>query len=119
MNISADEPGTPHTSADAGKRFTQADADRLARTYFDAYNSRDLEALLAVLAEDVVIHPSPLFQPRRGYEGSAGAREWMHATLAATRRYEQVVTEVRLVNRDQWAVLGEIRLDGELVAPLG
>jgi len=44
--------------------LTYADAVRVAERYVGAYNDRDLDAILAVQAEDVVSYPAPLYGHR-------------------------------------------------------
>jgi hypothetical protein len=103
--------------AQSDQSLTVAEADLLARRYVAAYNDRDLEAMLALLDEHAVIHPAPLFERRPRYTGRAGVREWWETMLASGRWYEVVMTKVRELGDDQWAVLGEIRDEGDLLSP--
>jgi hypothetical protein len=62
--------------------LTPARAVRLAESYVAAYNSRDLEAMPAVLDENVVSHPARLFDIRASI-GHAGVRAWWEAMVAS------------------------------------
>jgi len=88
--------------------LTYADAVRVAERYVGAYNDRDLDAILAVQAEDVVSYPAPLYGHRPHF-GHAGVREWWAAASASGVWYEVVVAEVRQIGSDRAAILGEIR----------
>lgn len=92
----------------ASESSASADAVRLAERYVGAYTDRDLDAMLAVMDEDVVSYPAPLFGHRPHF-GHAGVREWWAAMLASYERYEVVVSEVCQIGTDRAAVLGEIR----------
>ncbi len=39
--------------------------------------------------------------------------------LASERRYEVLVSEVRLLGSDRFAILGEVHEDGEVLSPWG
>jgi ketosteroid isomerase-like protein len=82
----------------------------LAERYVRAYQDRDLEAMLAVLDEDVVSYPVALFGHRPNF-GHAGVREWWGAMLDSPYRYDVVVMDIRHVDSDRVAVLGELRDD--------
>ena len=92
----------------------------LAERYVRAYQDRDLEAMLAVLDEDVVSYPVALFGHRPNC-GHAGVREWWEAMTASRDRYEVVVTDIRQIESDRVAVLGEVSGGDppELLSPWG
>jgi hypothetical protein len=46
-----------------------------------------------------------------------GVRAWWEATVAGGRWYEVVVSDVRLLPSDRFAILGEIRDRGEPINP--
>ena len=74
--------------------------------------------MLALQHEDVVSHPSRLFEPRQ-LNGRAGVRAWWEAMEASGRWYDVVVRDVRQIGPDRIAILGEIRDRGELLSPWG
>jgi ketosteroid isomerase-like protein len=84
-----------------------ADAVRLAERYVAAYTDRDLDAFLAVLDEEVVSYPTPLFGHRPNF-GHAGVRAWWAAMMASSRRFDVVVREIRQLEPDRVAVLGAV-----------
>jgi ketosteroid isomerase-like protein len=93
------------------------EAQRLGRAYVDAYNQRDLEAMLAVLAPDVVAYPSPLFERRPANIGHDGVRAWWQTMLDADRWYEVAVSHIRQATDGQWAIVGEIQHGGVVESP--
>ena len=98
--------------------LTRAEGARLAERYVGAYNDRDLEAMLAVIDEDVVSYPAPLFGHRPNL-GHAGVREWWAAMTANGRWYTVIIGEVRQLESDRLAILGEIRDNDEPISPWG
>ncbi len=94
----------------ASELSTLADDVDVARRYVDAYNKRDLDAMLAVMDEDVVSYPAPLYGHRPHF-GHSGVRAWW-ATMASNDAPEVVVSEVRQLGSGRVAVLGEIRSPG-------
>jgi ketosteroid isomerase-like protein len=54
------------------------------KRWFDAFNSRDLEGMLACMHPNVDLHPLHLHGIDGAYEGHAGVREW----FASLRRLE-------------------------------
>jgi hypothetical protein len=110
-------PGVESARARPGRPLTDAEADRLARRYVAAYNDQDLEAMLALLDEQVTIHPSPLFERRPHYAGHTGVREWWETMVASGRWYEVGIAEVRRMEEDRWAIVGEIRDGADVLSP--
>lgn len=100
----------------ASESLIDADPVRVAERYVRAYKARDLGAMLAVMDENVVSHPAPLFGHRPHF-GHAGVRSWWAAMMASPESYEVVVSEVRQIESDRVAVLGEIRGIGRRLSP--
>jgi len=90
-----------------GESLRYRDAVRLAERFVGAYNSRNLDAMLAVQDEDGVSYPASLYGHRPHF-GHAGVREWWAEIVASGVRYEVVVGEVRQIESDRVAILGEI-----------
>ena len=101
---------------DPSEPLTPAGAVRLAERYVGAYDGRDLDVMLAVPDKNVLSYPARLFG-RRPHRGHAGVREWWEAMAAGGRWYEGVVSEVRLLASDRFAILGEIRDRSEPISP--
>jgi ketosteroid isomerase-like protein len=98
---------------------SSADADaiiRVAERYVGAYQDRDLPAMLAVMDENVVSYPAPLFG-HRPHAGHAGVRERWAAMMAGNETYDVVVSEVRRVDSSRVALLGEIHSRGRRLSP--
>jgi ketosteroid isomerase-like protein len=89
----------------------------LAERYVDSYMDQDLDAMLAVMDENVVTYPLPLFG-FGPYRGHAGVREWWAAMESSGAQYEVVVRDVRHIGADRVAVLGEMHSrTGALLGP--
>jgi len=102
--------------SEAGRPPTREEASSLAEAYVAAYNDRDLEAMIAVLDESIVSHPSKLGGARK-HEGHAGVRAWWEAMASNEQWYEVLIREIRQISRDQVAILGEIQDRGEPISP--
>ena len=105
-----------NNAAQADSALTGVDGVKLAQSYVAAYNDRDLDAMLAALDENVVSHPAPLFGHRPNL-GHKGVRAWWAAMLWSGQSYEVVVHEIRQLDADRVAVLGEIRDAGKWLSP--
>lgn len=116
--MSALGAGTGDLPVDVGRPLTPAAAVALAQRYVEAYNRRDLAAMLALQHEDVVSYPARL-SGRRKNVGRAGVRAWWEAMEATGRWFEVVVQDIRPLDGDRVAILGEVRDDGEVLSPWG
>jgi ketosteroid isomerase-like protein len=95
---------------------TRVDNVRVAERYVGAYNDRDLDAMLAVMDENVVSHPAPLFG-HRPHVGHAGVRAWWATMVASDHSFDVVVTGTRQIYPDRVAVFGELRSRGARLGP--
>ena len=66
----------------------------IARQAFDAYNRRDQEAVLALLAEDVEVFSSPDLPNGGTFHGPAGYREWIRQWVEAWDEHRVEVLDV-------------------------
>ena len=96
--------------------LTRAEAVALAERYVAAYNDRDLQAMLDVLDESIVSHPSRLVGAT-DHEGHDGVRAWWKAMEDRGDWYEVGIREIRQPDPDRVAILGDIYDDGERVSP--
>ncbi|HEU0023632.1 MAG TPA: nuclear transport factor 2 family protein [Thermoleophilaceae bacterium] len=76
----------------------------LTRRAFQAFDERDLEALLAILDDHVVAFPI-LAGMEGGYHGHAGIRRWWAALLGTFPDFRAEVLEVRDLGDSTLAVL--------------
>jgi ketosteroid isomerase-like protein len=109
---------TPDSAGHDGDALTDEQAVRLARAYVDAYNRRELEAMIALMDEQVVSYPSRMFGTRENV-GHEGVRAWWQAMVDSGRWYEVAIKDVRRLEPDRVAVLGEIFDQGEPLSPWG
>jgi ketosteroid isomerase-like protein len=87
----------------------------LLRSYIAAYNDRNVDALIALADPRIAARPAGM--SRRRYVGHRGLRNWMRDVLAGDYGQTVVVWEVRKLERDRWALLGSIVVDGAQVSP--
>jgi len=104
-------PTEPGTAQDAG-------VEQFAMAYMTALNERVPEPLLELLDPEVEFVPTPLSRTRRKYLGHAGVRQWLETARVRGPWYSGRVTEVRSLGSDQCAILGNVWLDDQPVAPL-
>ncbi len=88
----------------------------VAERYVAAYNDRDLDAMLAVMDENVVSYPAPLFR-HRPHVGHSGVRAWWASMMESDHSLDVVVDEVRQIEPGRVAVLGEIRSKATRLSP--
>ena len=72
----------------------------LVRRAFDAYNTRDIEALLVVLHPSVQIHSLMTEAERADYYGHEGARDWYAAVFDVFPDWSPTIDEIRPVADD-------------------
>jgi ketosteroid isomerase-like protein len=91
---------------------------RVAGRFVDAYTDRDIDAMLAVMSDDVVSYPLPLFG-FGPYRGHAGVREWWAAMEGAGAQYEVAVRQVRQLGPELVAVFGGLHSSttGKVLGP--
>ena len=77
----------------------------LARRTIDAFNRRDLDALLALMDEDVEGAP-PLASMEGTYHGHAGIRRWWESLFEGLPDFNIEILEVRDLDDLTVAVLG-------------
>jgi ketosteroid isomerase-like protein len=65
------------------------------RRWFDAFNSRNLEGMLACMHPYVDFHPLRLHGLRSAYSGHAGVREWFAELLRLEHGQRVELAEVR------------------------
>lgn len=88
----------------------------LAERYVGAYNDRDLQAMLDVLDESIVSHPSRL-AGATDHEGHDGVRAWWKAMEERGNWYRVGIREIRQPDPDRVAILGDIYADDQRVSP--
>lgn len=67
----------PLHAAPPPRADADADPDAVVRRLIDAFNDRDLDALLACLDPDVDLHPLPFRGLRSSYRGHTGVGRWL------------------------------------------
>jgi hypothetical protein len=91
--------------------------EAIAGQFIDAFNRRDVDALLALCDRDIEFHPTVLVGARRIYRGHAGMRRWVADLQKAQIQHQVRVRRVRALGERRFMVLSEVLLDGERVTP--
>jgi ketosteroid isomerase-like protein len=89
-----------------------------ADAFVGAYNDRKLDAMLALMDENIVSYPSRLFGPRQD-TGHEGVRAWWQTMTERDQWYEVVIRDVRVVGGDRVAAVGDIHDHGEPLSSWG
>jgi ketosteroid isomerase-like protein len=87
------------------------------RAYHDAFNRRDAEGMIALATPGVVSYPAKMTAAQRKYVGHEGLRDRMRDELAAERGHMVVANEVRKLEQDSWALLGQLVIDDAEISP--
>jgi len=81
--------------------------------WMEARSARDLESMLACLAEDVDFHPLRLRGIAARCRGHRGVREWFARLGQLRHEYRVMPSEVRTVGDGKVFVSGSLSLGGE------
>lgn len=93
------------------------EVEELLRAYVAAFNRRDVEAMIALADPGIVNHPTPVSRASRTYVGHQGLRNWIRDVRATGRGDTVVPREIRRLDEERWAVLGELVVDEAPVSP--
>jgi hypothetical protein len=91
--------------------------ERMLHGYVAAFNRRDTEAMLALADPAIVTHPVVISRSSRQYLGHQGLRNWIRDLLSSEVAYTIEPHEIRKLENDRWAVLGELLIDDEPISP--
>ena len=89
----------------------------LLREYIAAFNRREAEGMVVLTDPAVVSYPAAIARIRRKYVGHQGIRHWMRDVLALDHGHTAVAREVRRLEKERWALLGELMVEEEPAAP--
>jgi len=81
-------------------------AEETVRRWFEAFNSRDLETMLACMHPQVDFHPLRLHGLDSAYHGHAGVREWFGSLIAMEHHHRIDLDEVRETGDGQLVAAG-------------
>lgn len=87
------------------------------RGFQEAFNRRDPEAMIALADPAIVSYPAILSRARQKYVGHEGLRNWVRDVDAADHGHTVVASEVRRIEDERWAVLGEVLIDQAPISP--
>ncbi len=90
-------------------------ADELGRRFVDAATRRDVDTLVAICHPELELLPTMIVSQRAVYRGHEGLRRWVADLVEAEVHYEACILRVREFGGDQFAVLAEVCLDGEVI----
>ena len=87
--------------------------EMIVSVWMDAFNARDLDGILAGLAENVEFHPLRLSGIASSYRGHAGVREWFTRLRHLHHEYRIVLDEARELDAGRVFASGSLSLAGE------
>src|SRR5207245_7344556 len=87
------------------------------RGFHDGFNRRDVEAMIALADPGVVSYPAILSGARGRYVGHKGLRNWVRDVGDADHGHTVAASEVRRLEEERWAVLGQVMIDGAAISP--
>jgi ribosomal protein S18 acetylase RimI-like enzyme len=85
--------------------------------FIEAFNRRDIDALVGLVSPDFEFHPTSLVGERRVYEGHDGLRRWAGELSESQLKHQARLREIRVLDENRFLALTEVLLDGELVSP--
>jgi ketosteroid isomerase-like protein len=80
------------------------------RRWFDAFNSRDLEGMLACMHPYVEFHPLRLHGLDSAYHGHEGVREWFAELQRLEHRHRIELAEVRTSSDGKLVATGTLKI---------
>ena len=80
--------------------------------WVDAFNERELDAMLACLAADVEFHPLKLHGLDGSYRGHDGVRSWYAQLARLQHEHRLSVSRIESTDRDQVLAIGAVSLNG-------
>jgi ketosteroid isomerase-like protein len=83
-------------------------AEATVRRWFEAFNSRDLETMLACMHPHVDFHPLRLHGLGNAYYGHDGVRKWFTAMSRMEHHHRIDLSEVRETSDGQLVALGTL-----------
>jgi ketosteroid isomerase-like protein len=89
------------------------DPETVVSEWMAAFNSRDLEAILARMDRDVLFHPLRLNGLERSYFGHDGMRAWFARVEELGHRHRIEVSRVRRNGEDGVLAMGELYLTAD------
>lgn len=92
--------------------------EQLVHTYVAAFNRRDVDEMITLVDPAIVNRPSVLTSGSRDYLGHQGLRNWMRDVVSDDAGQQLVPYEVRKLEDQRWALLGEVTVAGEPISPV-
>jgi hypothetical protein len=87
----------------------------LAVAFVEAFNDRDVDALVALAHPRIVFRPTTLIGQRRTYHGHEGLRRWVAEIEATGADFQVHIREIRPLRPSGFLVLSKLRVGDELI----
>ncbi len=91
--------------------------EELIRGFITAFNRREAEAMIALTDPAIVTYPSRIARTSRRYVGHQGLHHWIRDVLASDQDQMIAAHEVRKLEDQRWALLGELTVDSVPLSP--
>jgi hypothetical protein len=105
------------TASSRGPGPGAPDLHALAVAWIDAWNERDVEALVALADQSIELHPLRLRSLGEGYEGHDGLREWMAAIEDAGHEHRITLEGFHELKGDRIVLEGQVTIGGRFTSP--
>ena len=90
-----------------------AETESVVWRWVEAFNARDLDGMLACVAEDIDFHPLRVSGLASSYRGRDGVREWFERFQHARHEHRIVLSELREVDEGKVFASGSLGLGDE------
>jgi ketosteroid isomerase-like protein len=87
--------------------------ETIVMRWVDAFNARDIDGILAVLADNVDFHPLRLGGIAASYRGHEGVREWFERLRTLRHEHRVVLREAQEMDGGRVFASGSLSLAGE------
>jgi hypothetical protein len=90
--------------------------ERTVRTWAQAVNARDVEAVVAHSHPEIELHPMQIAVSAH-YSGHDGVRAWLRDVVASDLGHQVAYRGIRTLPDGRVALFGEVCLEGTVISP--
>jgi hypothetical protein len=102
---------------DLSSGFSDLAIERIAQAFVDAFTRRDRADWIAVFHPHVEFRPTLLIGSRSVYSGHGGVGAYLDQLQGDGHAQQARVRDLRRIARDQFVLLTDVLVDGEVVSP--
>jgi ketosteroid isomerase-like protein len=90
---------------------------RLVRSWAQAINDRDVDALIAFSDPAIDVYPLQIATVSGHYMGHDGLRRWLDDTNVANIGFQVEFVGIRTLDEERAALFGEVHVEGKMISP--